>query len=133
MLKDVLEHCMFCNMVFFFKTVHALCSLCHCSESSGIQVACRLHQMKVNHFHWRNTHIQGCTFDGTCQNTIPEVLGMTQAGMAFLDFFPGIDIANTSTSPAKFWVTMHSGICEISSSHGGEYDVQSCLLGYTAV
>jgi hypothetical protein len=21
--------------------------------------------------------------------------------------------------------------CEISSSHGGEYDVQSCLLGYT--
>jgi hypothetical protein len=23
--------------------------------------------------------------------------------------------------------------CEISSSHGGEYDVQSCLLGYTAV
>jgi hypothetical protein len=24
-----------------------------------------------------------------------------------------------------------NGICEISSSHGGEYDVQSCLLGYT--
>jgi hypothetical protein len=23
--------------------------------------------------------------------------------------------------------------CEISSSHGGEYDVQNCLLGYTAV
>jgi hypothetical protein len=23
--------------------------------------------------------------------------------------------------------------CEISSSHGGDYDVQSCLLGYTAV
>jgi hypothetical protein len=23
--------------------------------------------------------------------------------------------------------------CEVSSSHGGEYDVQSCLLGYTAV
>jgi hypothetical protein len=23
--------------------------------------------------------------------------------------------------------------CEISSSHGGEYDVQSCLLGYTAM
>jgi hypothetical protein len=23
--------------------------------------------------------------------------------------------------------------CEISSSHSGEYDVQSCLLGYTAV
>jgi hypothetical protein len=21
-------------------------------------------------------------------------------------------------------------VCEISSSHGGEYDVQSCLLGY---
>jgi hypothetical protein len=24
-------------------------------------------------------------------------------------------------------------LSEISSSHGGEYDVQSCLLGYTAV
>jgi hypothetical protein len=24
-------------------------------------------------------------------------------------------------------------LCEISSSHGGEYDVQNCLLGYTAV
>jgi hypothetical protein len=24
-------------------------------------------------------------------------------------------------------------MCEISSSHGGEYDVQNCLLGYTAV
>jgi hypothetical protein len=24
-------------------------------------------------------------------------------------------------------------LVEISSSHGGEYDVQSCLLGYTAV
>jgi hypothetical protein len=24
-------------------------------------------------------------------------------------------------------------LCEISNSHGGEYDVQSCLLGYTAV
>jgi hypothetical protein len=23
--------------------------------------------------------------------------------------------------------------CEISSSHGGEYDVQSCLLGCTAM
>jgi hypothetical protein len=26
-----------------------------------------------------------------------------------------------------------SFFCEISSSHGGEYDVQSCLLGCTAV
>jgi hypothetical protein len=24
-------------------------------------------------------------------------------------------------------------VSEISSSHGGEYDVQSCLLGYTAM
>jgi hypothetical protein len=24
-------------------------------------------------------------------------------------------------------------LCEISSSHGGEYDVQNCPLGYTAV
>jgi hypothetical protein len=27
----------------------------------------------------------------------------------------------------------HPCSCEISSSHGGEYDVQSCLLGYTAI
>jgi hypothetical protein len=30
-------------------------------------------------------------------------------------------------------ISNNYGICEISSSHGGEYDVQSCLLGYTAV
>jgi hypothetical protein len=30
-------------------------------------------------------------------------------------------------------VVCESCSCEISSSHGGEYDVQSCLLGYTAV
>jgi hypothetical protein len=27
----------------------------------------------------------------------------------------------------------HVELSEISSSHGGEYDVQSCLLGCTAV
>jgi hypothetical protein len=27
--------------------------------------------------------------------------------------------------------TKYEKHCEISSSHGGEYDVQSCLLGYT--
>jgi hypothetical protein len=27
----------------------------------------------------------------------------------------------------------HFSPSEISSSHGGEYDVQNCLLGYTAV
>jgi hypothetical protein len=31
-----------------------------------------------------------------------------------------------------FWENL-TYLCEISSSHGGEYDVQSCLLGYTAV
>jgi hypothetical protein len=34
--------------------------------------------------------------------------------------------------PVKFGLKM-SVLSEISSSHGGEYDVQSCLLGYTAV
>jgi hypothetical protein len=35
---------------------------------------------------------------------------------------------------AVFWVILPCKmIFEISSSHGGEYDVQSCLLGYTAV
>jgi hypothetical protein len=32
---------------------------------------------------------------------------------------------------SDFSIDIH--LCEISSSHGGEYDVQSCLLGYTAV
>jgi len=47
-------------------------------------------------------------------------------------------LTNTSTQSA--WLTFHqmkrlltNTISEISSSHGGEYDVQSCLLGYTAV
>jgi hypothetical protein len=31
------------------------------------------------------------------------------------------------------WSSSWTLFCEISSSHGGEYDVQSCLLGYTAV
>jgi hypothetical protein len=35
--------------------------------------------------------------------------------------------------PLVFWPTELAVVCEISSSHGGEYDVQSCLLGYTAV
>jgi hypothetical protein len=33
---------------------------------------------------------------------------------------------------AKLEVNTHD-LCEISSSHGGEYDVQSCFLRYTAV
>jgi hypothetical protein len=33
----------------------------------------------------------------------------------------------------RFWKELVRLLCEISSSHGGEYDVQSCLLGYTAV
>jgi hypothetical protein len=31
------------------------------------------------------------------------------------------------------WYERTNVQCEISSSHGDEYDVQSCLLGYTAV
>jgi hypothetical protein len=30
------------------------------------------------------------------------------------------------------WFSQHL-VCEISSSHGGEYEVQICLLGCTAV
>jgi hypothetical protein len=33
----------------------------------------------------------------------------------------------------NFRISKQFTLCEISSSHGGEYDVQSCLLGYTAV
>jgi hypothetical protein len=33
----------------------------------------------------------------------------------------------------KYYIFNILGLCEISSSHGGEYDVQNCLLGCTAV
>jgi hypothetical protein len=33
----------------------------------------------------------------------------------------------------NFGICVSLYLCEISSSHGGEYDVQICLLGYTAV
>jgi hypothetical protein len=33
----------------------------------------------------------------------------------------------------KLYLNFNEMLWEISSSHGGEYDVQSCLLGYTAV
>jgi hypothetical protein len=34
---------------------------------------------------------------------------------------------------AAFWGVEHCRICEILSSHGGEDEVQNCLLGCTAV
>jgi hypothetical protein len=41
------------------------------------------------------------------------------------------DTFNGMTSLQNF--TNIYQLCEISSSHGGEYDVQNCLLGCTAV
>jgi hypothetical protein len=38
-----------------------------------------------------------------------------------------------SSPPWNHQISNNCKICEISSSHGGEYDVQSCLLGCTAV
>jgi hypothetical protein len=40
----------------------------------------------------------------------------------------GKTLAVASESMAEVIICVH----ETSSSHGGEYDVQSCLLGYTA-
>jgi hypothetical protein len=31
------------------------------------------------------------------------------------------------------YIGLNIQLCEISSSHGGEYDVQSCLMGFSAV
>jgi hypothetical protein len=42
--------------------------------------------------------------------------------------FPGILISYKNDPDVNNHI-----LCEISSSHGGEYDVQSCLLGCTAV
>jgi hypothetical protein len=41
--------------------------------------------------------------------------------------------APCTTNLADGQFAKNSMPCEISSSHGGEYDVQNCLLGYTAV
>jgi hypothetical protein len=38
-----------------------------------------------------------------------------------------------ATKPTTMEMINYVDTCEISSSHSGEYDVQSCLLGYTAV
>jgi hypothetical protein len=39
----------------------------------------------------------------------------------------------SSDEPASSVKRKEINTCEISSSHGGEYDVQSCLLGCTAM
>jgi plastin-1 len=46
-----------------------------------------------------------------------------------------INDGNATLTLGRFlmWMSYLLVLCEISSSHGGEYDVQSCLLGYTAV
>jgi hypothetical protein len=48
-----------------------------------------------------------------------------------ISYWNEVDIDNNLNNYLK--TTGIKIICEISSSHGGEYDVQSCLLGYTAV
>jgi hypothetical protein len=45
---------------------------------------------------------------------------------------PVLDMTQTKIMPIDFTEWSHK-ICEISSSHGGEYEVQNCLLGCTAV
>jgi hypothetical protein len=58
--------------------------------------------------------------------------GLTNAAMLVADGdrrVPGL------VQPKWFVTAFHNPVqkCEISSSHGGEYDVQNSLLGYTAV
>jgi hypothetical protein len=40
---------------------------------------------------------------------------------------------NLKKIESKIYISEVLSRCEISSSHGGWYDVQNCLLGYTAV
>jgi hypothetical protein len=42
-------------------------------------------------------------------------------------------LGDTTDSPSSSISCSSSELCEISSSHGGEYEVQNCLLGCTAV
>jgi hypothetical protein len=57
---------------------------------------------------------------------IDVILGCTLFGSRHSVVFPSLTASDTRTYKIGY-------DCEISSSHGGEYDVQSCLLGYTAV
>jgi hypothetical protein len=68
------------------------------------------------------------------------IYGKTEGGNIFTT--TRINIIHQRTAPKEIcysFQTQRPGagenrvFCEISSSHGGEYDVQSCLLGYTAV
>jgi hypothetical protein len=49
---------------------------------------------------------------------------------AFLSYCEAVKVKTGAMVETR---STHGFVCEISSSHGGEYDVQSCLLGYTAV
>jgi hypothetical protein len=51
----------------------------------------------------------------------------------FLILYGGSSTSKAAVHQYWFWMLQtYKGLCEISSSHGGEYDVQNCLLGCTA-
>jgi hypothetical protein len=57
----------------------------------------------------------------------------TGRGFRRVTLFSPVRIIPLEFHTHAYHLGMNNRRCEISSSHGGEYDVQSCLLGYTAV
>jgi hypothetical protein len=60
-----------------------------------------------------------------------------KAHLVYVEWRVGVDwiqvTENRVQQRAIVITVINPWVCEISSSHGGEYDVQSCLLGCTAV
>jgi hypothetical protein len=59
-----------------------------------------------------------------------EAVGMSECLLIFLRLHGTISL---KTAAFNDNVPTTAFICEISSSHGGDFDVQCCLLGYTAL
>jgi hypothetical protein len=61
--------------------------------------------------------------------TIEQKQNCTYLGVTFIQKLTWED----TLAVEYWWLASTKGGCEISSSHSGEYDVQTCLLGCTAV
>jgi hypothetical protein len=60
-----------------------------------------------------------------------EILKQREVQVLFTGVCRPISSTPTASSQVKFIVQYN--LCEISSPHGGEYEVKICLLGCTAV
>jgi hypothetical protein len=62
-----------------------------------------------------------------------NVVCRSNRSILLVGFKPELVLRLQATHFNEYSYCYYSFMCEISSSHGGEYDVQSCFLGPTAV